>query len=65
VTKKTYYFSRDRISVFVLFVFIRSMEKPSSTLKTHAKHKNKMPTYRLSIKQGLISYCPIWMTDIV
>lgn len=63
--RKSYYFGRDWISVFVLFMFIRFMEKPSSTLKTHARYKNKMPTCRLSIKQGLISYCPIWMTDIV
>lgn len=63
--QKSYYFSRDWISVFVLFMFIRFMEKPSSTLKTHARYKNKIPTCRLSIKQGLIRYCPIWMTDIV
>lgn len=63
--QKSYYFSRDWISVFVLFMFIRLVEKPSSTLKTHARYKNKMPTYRLSVTQGLISYCPIWVTDIV
>lgn len=50
---------------FVFVLLIRFMEKPSSTLKTHARYKTEMPTCRLSIKQGLISYCPFWRTDIV